>query len=386
MAYAEKMLPERKGAIAPYVYGLSRELATGNDVDIVALGANEEYTSRLHVQTFEYNRYLFNLLRIIANDGVAHHLLSNAHFLKATLNIHRRYPIDILHVHDLYASIVAITCKQILNIPTVISLHNSVRTTWPLRAFDRVLTVSEYLKNDIAAKGGVKSSKIQILTPAVDTKSFEPVLTSDQAKNRLGLQRHRIVLFTGRKCPDKGPQVLIESLQPLIQEFPNLTAVLVGPDYSFGSDLNTYTGYLKSKAKRLNVDNHVIFEGYVPDGLLKLYYDAADVFVFPSVWQEPFGLSLVEALAFEKPAVATNVGGVPEIIEDGYNGLLVPPNDPAELTNGVRRLLLDKNLAAYLGKNGRETVRQNFSYEVVARRCLQIYKGIGDSARMVRAN
>jgi glycosyltransferase involved in cell wall biosynthesis len=376
MAYAGEMLPERNGAIAPYIYGLSRQLANKNDVDIVALGVNEEYTSKMHIQTFQYNKYIFNLLRMAMGRSLAHQSLSNANFVKVILNMHRRFPINILHVHDIYASIVAVTCKLMLNIPNVISLHNSVRTAWPLRIFDKVLTVSEYLKNDVMAKGGIKSSKIQILTPALDTNSFKPTLTSDQAKNRLGLEGRKIALFAGRKCPEKGPQLLIESLPSLVQEFPNLTAVIIGPDYYFGSDLNTYTRYLRSKANKLNVESHVIFKGYVSDSLLKLYYNSADVFVFPSIWQEPFGLSLVEALAFEKPAVATNVGGVPEIIKNGYNGLLVPPNDPHELANGLRQLFLDKNLAEYLGRNGRETVKQRFSYEVVARNCLQIYENI----------
>ena len=109
-----------------------------------------------------------------------------------------------------------------------------------------------------------------------------------------------------------------------------------------------------SLSQRLGVASNVIFVGNVPDDLLPQYYAASDVLVLPSKdMSEGFGLTLLEANATGKPVIASNVGGIPSVVKNGYNGLLVQPNDPKALANAIVRLERNPREARAMGRNGR---------------------------------
>ena len=189
----------------------------------------------------------------------------------------------------------------------------------------------------------------------------------------MGFRNHKIVLFVGRKCFEKGPQVLIKALPKIIQHDPGILAVLIGPDYSFGGNSSVFTKLLITQAEELHVQQNVIFEGHISNEAKKLYYNAADVFVCPSIWQDPSPTVIKEALSFGKPVVATNVGGTSAIITHGYNGLLVSPNDAEALADAVNLLLTDHEYAEKLGSNGRKVVEKKFNFKTVSEDCLKIY-------------
>ena len=129
---------------------------------------------------------------------------------------------------------------------------------------------------------------------------------------------------------------------------------LIGPDLGMG-------GELRSLAAEIGVSDSVVLGGAVPHANLHAYYDAATVFCLASR-AEPFGIVVLEAGAFRCPVVATSVGGIPEILEHGVNGCLVPPDDPVALAAQLAKLLCDRNLREGLSGELFEHVRVNFPW------------------------
>jgi len=370
MVTTATVLPERVGAVAPYVYRLAKELADKSYVDVIGFGNGKERTNNLCVQAFKFNNQIFGVSKLTG------YTISNIQFFEKITRLNKVFPIDILHIHDPYLALVTALCKFSFHIPVVCTVHNEAKIPLFIPTCDRILAVSAYLRRVFHEKGKIGLDKIDVLPVAVDTNVHKPAIGVEETKKELGLYDHKVILFVGRKCFEKGPQILIEALPEIVEHNPKAVAVLVGPDYHFGSSSTTYTEFLMERVRELKVENHVIFKGYVPEAVLRSYYNVADVFVCPSIWQEPLGLVILEALAYEKPVVASDVGGIPEIISNLFNGLLVPPKDSKELASAILHLLDDDELRRTLGKNGKKIVEQRFSFAVIGRQCLDIYRKI----------
>jgi glycosyltransferase involved in cell wall biosynthesis len=124
------------------------------------------------------------------------------------------------------------------------------------------------------------------------------------------------------------------------------------------------------------MNKDIFFVKSLPYRELVNYYRDSDVFVFPSVWNEPFGMPVIEAMACGIPVVATKSGGIPELIEDGRSGLLVDRDDSDALADAILRLLNDNNLRESIGKVGRERVIEKFTWDRVANDLLKQYQRI----------
>ena len=131
----------------------------------------------------------------------------------------------------------------------------------------------------------------------------------------------------------------------------------------------------RALATTLGVDSHVQFRGFIEHGKLPDHYANADLFVLPSK-MEAFGLVLAEAMASGLPVVSTRVGGIPEVVEEGVTGLLVPPNDPPALAEAIIDLLDDRDRMRAMGVRGRERVREHFTWDKVAERVVGFYEEI----------
>jgi len=378
----DQMLPKEKrcGAIEPFVYGLSKELSRKHIVDVFSYGDGEEKTTSLHIRTFTYKPPAIKAMRPLFSKYFSVGLLFfDAYVLNDVIRTNKTSMIDILHVHNTMSAPIIPLCKSTLNIPAVCSVHSYYRPAMLLQRFDRLLPVSEHMKHYLCMEKGVSQKKVDVLPVAIDPSEWTPNVSSEKAKKELGLQGRKIILFVGRKCPEKGPEVLVEALPLIVKQNPEVLAIFVGSDYWHNSIKTSYTEFLVSKARYLNVENNTIFKSWVDENTLKLYYNAADVFVVPSVWQEPLGKVVLEALACEKPVVATRVGGIPEMISHGKDGLLVSPNDANALSEAILLVFNDAEFAESLGRAGRETVKKRFSFEVVAKRCLEIYNDLLNS-------
>ncbi len=174
------------------------------------------------------------------------------------------------------------------------------------------------------------------------------------------------VLFTGRLASNKGLPPLLEAFGKLAPRFPDLQLVLVGQDGGEGPQV-------RALAERLGLSSRVHLTGFVEDeSLLASAYAQAEVFVLPSDY-EAFGLVLLEAMAQGTPVIASRVGGIPSLVEEGKNGRLVPPRDVPALASALEELLTDRARARAMGAYGRTTTVPRHTWERTVEGLEQVY-------------
>jgi glycosyltransferase involved in cell wall biosynthesis len=219
-------------------------------------------------------------------------------------------------------------------------LAKCIATRLPWATADAVVAVSDYVGNRQRLAGCVPSSRIQVVPNPVSVPAT--LRPAAEVRAALGLERgRRLVAAAGRLTEVKGFADLLDAADAL----PPDVDVLVFGD---GPERER----LESRRARLLTGERVRLVGHRADAAECVA--AADVCVVPSRWEEAFCLAAAEPLARARPLVATRVGAIPELVQDGVTGLLVPPGDPASLAAAIRRLLEAPELAAALGRAGRE--------------------------------
>lgn len=188
------------------------------------------------------------------------------------------------------------------------------------------------------------------------------------------------VLFVGRLEQRKGAHVLLKAIPQVLREIPQTHFFLIGRDTYNDGVSTTLEGEAQHSFKAALLHDfpqehlpRVHFLGYVEPELLARYYRTCDVFVAPSLY-ESFGFIYLEAMSYGKPVIGCSVGGVPEVVEDGVTGYLVPPEDPTQLTLAVLRLLKDSHLRRELGAQARRHVEAHFTRERMTEGTVRAYR------------
>jgi glycosyltransferase involved in cell wall biosynthesis len=226
------------------------------------------------------------------------------------------------------------------------------------RHVDGVVAVSNVVKDSLI-DSGVPPGKIEVIYNAVDLIQFAPVAADRKdIRGELGLDPDDIVVGTAGKLEEgKGVFELLRAFALLSNDRHDLKLLFVGS----GPEKTR----MEKMAEQLSVRESVIFAGLRND--MARMYAAMDVFCLPSTCIEAFGMVIIEAMAMGKPVVATSVGGIPEVVQDGINGVLVSPGDPGALADAIRRLINDSVLSNRLAAKGRATVERYYSEEVTGR-------------------
>jgi len=206
---------------------------------------------------------------------------------------------------------------------------------------------------------GVEENRLHVIPPGVIPSLFDGPFEDPFA----GVGKPR-VLFVGRLAPQKGVGTLVAAAGLL--EDPSAQILLVGD----GPERKA----LEREAKRIGVADRLHFVGFVTHERLPAVLAHADLLVLPSIYEE-LGTVLLEAMQAALPIVASKTGGIPEVIEDGVNGMLVPPGDPEALARAIDRLLADRALACRLSEGAQERVK-HYDWEVLAERVLVVYQGV----------
>jgi glycosyltransferase involved in cell wall biosynthesis len=275
---------------------------------------------------------------------------------------------DVVHVHHLRAhpSRVAGLTARILGHRAVVTDHGLGGGDWlgllP-RVFDAFLPVSAYSARQL----GAPPHRTRVLLGGADPARFAP----------RGDSTRRGALFVGRLTPHKGVDRLIAAL-PQGQRL-----VVAG---SGGHDPRPPERDYPALLRELAAGRDVVFRGPVPDADLPELYRSASVFVLPSVERTCFGrrvevsellgLAVIEAMASGTPVVCTRIGGVPEVVEDGVSGFLVPPGDVGALGDRLGILLGDAALARRMGERARARVLDGLTWGHCAERCLDAYADV----------
>jgi glycogen synthase len=287
---------------------------------------------------------------------------------------------DVAHAHTWYADMAGLLIRMLHRIPLVVTLHSLeplrpwkveqlgtgyLVSAWVektvVEAADRIIAVSEGMRADILEHFRVDPARVAVLHNGIDPERYRRTARRE-ALTRLGI-REPYVLFVGRITEQKGIFDLVEAagaLPPAVQ----VVLCAAAPD----------TPAIEERLRRAvagQLNLRWIGEMLPVDDLIQLYSHAS-VFCCPSVY-EPFGIINLEAMACETPVVASAVGGILEVVEDGVTGLLVPPREPSALAATLTAVLADRGRARAMGAAGRARVEERFSWTSVAARTETLY-------------
>ncbi len=215
-------------------------------------------------------------------------------------------------------------------------------------------------------KEGLKKDKLEIIPFGVDTNIFKPYKV---LKNEQIIQ----ILSIGYLIERKGFEYLIKSIKEVLKIHHNINLKIVGT--------GPLENQIKNQIKELELEGNIEILGNVSDEKLLDLYNSSDIFVLPSIVDsqgntEGLGVVLLEAMACKLPVIASNIGGIPDIVHDRFNGLLVPQKNIFELSNALNELIKNEELRKSLALNGYELVKGHFSWEQIAKDYLKIYKEI----------
>lgn len=296
--------------------------------------------------------------------------------LIAVMRYIRRHRIDIVHTHLLAADVTGRVAGFLTRRPVVSTIHNCrtdldkepYRRQWMERwtarmMCQRLVAVSELLREETAAWFGLPLHRVDAITNGIDTLRFQQPAAFDAALFKQSLLGGDFLLVTNvaRLVPQKAQHHLLEAARVVIAARPDVRFLLVGD--------GPLRSTLEAQVAR-GLGGKVIFAGSrsdIPDVLA-----ATDVFALSSLW-EGLPLTLIEALAAGCPVVATNVGGVPQVIRDGVTGLLVPPANPAALAAAILECLRQPARARQFGAQGQTLVSQQFGMRDWARKLESLY-------------
>jgi D-inositol-3-phosphate glycosyltransferase len=242
---------------------------------------------------------------------------------------------------------------------------------------DRIVVATLAEQTQLRFLYKVNERKLEIIPPGVDTGHFYPI-PPDEAKQYLGLNpEDRMVLYVGRIEPLKGVSTLIEAMSCLKfkdQSGPVHLAIIGGEPDVTPEEMSTEMAHLQKLSDELAMDQTVVFLGKRGQNTLPYYYSAAEVLVMPSHY-ESFGMVALEAMACGTPVIASDVGGLGFLVQDGETGYTVPDGEPDKLCGKLTLLLGDHALRERMGQRAVE-VAQSYGWEKIAKQIVDVYEGL----------
>jgi alpha-maltose-1-phosphate synthase len=288
---------------------------------------------------------------------------------------------DVVHAHTWYADMGSLWISTLYRIPLVVTLHSMeplrpwkadqlgsgyLLSSWiektAVEAAHRVIAVSHKMREDIVQHFEADPERVVVIHNGIDPEQFKRTEAREHL-DRLGV-KPPYVLFVGRITDQKGIFHLLDAA-PRLPAGVQVVLCASAPD----------TPEIEERLRRrvAGMPNVLWINEMVPVPVVTQLYSHCAVFCCPSVY-EPFGLINLEAMGCETPVVASGVGGILEVVEDGKTGLLVEPGQPQALAAALDRVLANPTLARDMGRAGRKRVEEQFSWASVAERTEQVYK------------
>ena len=289
----------------------------------------------------------------------------------------RGFGADVAHFHTARAHTLGLVASRLAGTPVRVL---SRRVDFPVgqnrfsrikykAPVDAVIAITRAVK-DVLVEGGVDPRIISVIYSGIDPAKYAGAAGGSRLRGELGIpESSRLVGTVGALAPHKAQAFLLRAAKKLAQERDDIRYIIVGE--------GELEAELKALARSMGVDDIVTFAGFRRD--IGAVFAAMDVFVLSSV-AEGLCTSILDAMASGVPVVATNVGGVPEIVVDGTCGLLVPPADPEALAQAINRLLDDPGLRGRLARGGRERV-QRFTIDRTVEETERLYLSLLESKK-----
>jgi len=295
-------------------------------------------------------------------------------YFKAIVHAIDDFQPDIIHVHHLMPlTWIARFIKIAYGVNFIVTVHGSELLTlqddkrYPYLTQEAIFKAKRIVANSFWTKewmlkilGNQIKKQIRVIPGGVDIANFPENMDTKDIDQKYKLNGQKLILFSGKLTKYKGVRYLIQAAK-------NINAVIgIAGDGPQRRNLEELVESLKVK--------NVRFFGFIDNAnLIKLYY-RADVCVVPSIWDEPLGLVVLEAMATKTPVVVTRKGGIPLAVKEGVNGLFIRPRNPKEISEKVNLLLSDDELRHKIGERARKTIFERFTWEKIAHRYERIYQ------------
>jgi len=309
--------------------------------------------------------------------------------------IHQVRP-DLVHVHNRPLLARSLARRNGGAIPVILHMHNLYESLGkrerphpgsaiPVAGF---AACSKFVLDRERSRLGEGAGLHRVIYNGVETDAFtsiwDPAPLRQQVRKRYGLENEPTVLFAGKLRESKGVHILLRAMTRVWEIAPGAALVLVGgTEYGRHRTMRETPFMARLRRDLAGAPGKVVLTGFIPPADMPRAYLLGDVFVGPSQIEEGLGLVFLEAAAAGLPIIATRRGGIPEVVRDDFNGLLLrQPDDDVELAGKILGLLGDAPLRQRLGQQGREMVQANFTWEKIAQDLEEFYQEVREPQKM----
>ena len=294
-----------------------------------------------------------------------------------TMNTIKKEDINLIHSHWIIPQgLIGAVIRLITGIPHIVSIHgtdihliHSHRVAYPL-----IKIISLYSNYITTNSSYTYRLLMDIIHQRKSNTCIIPMgIFPDEYYSNLNIdKKEKTILFIGRLIAWKGVNHLIAAMNEVILRVHNVQLKIIGNGPARAE--------LKQLTRMMKISSHVQFLDNIDRGQLLLHYKKADLFVLPSITvdgqTEGLGVVLLEGMASGVPVIGSNTGGIPDIIDDGVNGLLVPPGDPEALASAIMKILNNHELAEKFAQEGLRTVKERFSWDKISDQFIEIYQEV----------
>ena len=229
------------------------------------------------------------------------------------------------------------------------------------------IAVSDRVAKVIKNRPFVGKDRIKIINYGIDLKVFNfSEEARKKARLKLNMSDHdRVILFLSLLSKQKGADIAIKALNEL-SNHKNLKLIIAGD--------GEYLEDAKLLVKHFKLESRIVFTGFVRNEDTAEYYNASDIFIFPTLRLESFGIVIAEAMACGKPVIASNIGAIPDVIDNGTNGILIPIGDFKELARQIILLLNNQRYSSMLAKNAQQKALERFGLDRMMEETIKVLK------------
>ena len=292
------------------------------------------------------------------------------------------YGIDVVHAHNFHHFLpeygLALTDLHDAGTPTFLTIHEMwgeficehlLETT----RWDSIIAVGEHVRRDVLRLvPGVKN--LRKVLHGINVEMFNPGVQENGLREELGLQGRQVILHPARMLPWKGVHHSVEAMRKVAEQFPNATLIVTDTEQIIDwiRELGEYKRQILSSIEEYGLSRNVLAHSFDFFDLPRAYA-LADVVIYPTCGEEPFGLVPLEAMACSKPVVVSRSGGLVESVVDGKTGFIIDKDNSEQLADRLIRLLGDDDLRRRMGVAGRRHVEDHFSRERMTREVVEEY-------------
>ncbi len=310
---------------------------------------------------------------------------NNRYLVTKAKHLHSQSPYTLIHVHEWLTASAGIELKHAWNVPLIVTVHATERgrhhshlpnvTSRQINQVEwqacyeawRIIVCSSYMAGELSRYFDVPPDKVSVIPNGVDVSPFHscPPERVQCLRERYAPNGEKLLFFVGRITPEKGVQALLQALPLLRQKYPNVRLLIAGKN----------SERMQTLVDELRIGEMVELLGFIDGETRNCLYNGVDVAIFPSLY-EPFGIVALEAMAAGCNVIASDVGGLSEVVHHRRTGLTLLVNDPQSIVWAVDQLFSDPILAQKMREEGLREVTRSYNWRAIAACTLDTYRTV----------